>query len=155
MAGVKITDLVTITEAASDDLLYIVDVSDTTSGPEGTSKAIEVGDLRGYKVYTALLTQADEDAPTAIELENTIGEITFSYANIGQYYIISDDLFTTNKTFAIIGIPSEGVSNGNFSSVVYLNNNTLFINSSVLTEGVMLDTNGILFNTSIEIRVYN
>jgi hypothetical protein len=43
MAGVKITDLTPITSAASDDLLYIVDVSDTSQSPEGTSKQIEVG----------------------------------------------------------------------------------------------------------------
>ena len=45
MAGVKITDLTPLTTAASDDLLYIVDVSDTSESPQGTSKQIEVGNL--------------------------------------------------------------------------------------------------------------
>jgi hypothetical protein len=45
MAGIKITNLVSLTVPASDDLLYIVDVSDLTDSPEGTSKKIEVGDL--------------------------------------------------------------------------------------------------------------
>lgn len=45
MAGVKITNLTPLATAASDDLLYIVDVSDTTESPEGTSKSIEVGSL--------------------------------------------------------------------------------------------------------------
>jgi len=52
MAGVKITDLVTITSAASDDLLYIVDVSNTTQSPEGTSSQIEVGNLFSSGVFT-------------------------------------------------------------------------------------------------------
>jgi hypothetical protein len=52
MAGVKITDLVTITEAASADLLYIVDVSNTTQSPEGTSSQIEVGNMFSSGVYT-------------------------------------------------------------------------------------------------------
>ena len=49
MAGVKITDLTPLATAASDDLLYIVDVSDNTQSPEGTSKAIEVGNLLDFE----------------------------------------------------------------------------------------------------------
>ena len=45
MAGVKITDLGTLATAASDDLLYIVDVSDTSQSPQGTSKQIEVTNM--------------------------------------------------------------------------------------------------------------
>ena len=52
MAGVKITDLVAITEAASNDLLYIVDVSDTSQSPQGTSKQIEVGNMFSSGTYT-------------------------------------------------------------------------------------------------------
>ena len=52
MAGVKITDLVAITEAASNDLLYIVDVSNTTQSPEGTSSQIEVGNMFSSGAYT-------------------------------------------------------------------------------------------------------
>jgi hypothetical protein len=45
MAGVKITDLGTLTTAVDADLLYIVDVSDTSQSPEGTSKQIELGNI--------------------------------------------------------------------------------------------------------------
>ena len=45
MAGVKITDLTPLATAVSGDLLYIVDISDTTESPQGTSKSIEVGNL--------------------------------------------------------------------------------------------------------------
>lgn len=45
MAGIKITDLTPLATAASDDLFYIVDVSDTTESPQGTSKQIAVGNL--------------------------------------------------------------------------------------------------------------
>ena len=54
MAGVKITDLTTITSAASDDLLYIVDVSNTTQSPEGTSSQIELGNIFSSGTYTAI-----------------------------------------------------------------------------------------------------
>jgi hypothetical protein len=56
MAGVKITDLVTITEAASDDLLYIVDVSNTTQSPEGTSSQIELGNILSSGSYTPTIS---------------------------------------------------------------------------------------------------
>ena len=52
MAGVKITDLTPLATAASDDLLYIVDVSDTTQSPQGTSKQIEVGNLAAIESGT-------------------------------------------------------------------------------------------------------
>jgi hypothetical protein len=40
MAGVKITDLTSLGEASIDDLLYIVDVSDTTDDAGGSSRKI-------------------------------------------------------------------------------------------------------------------
>jgi hypothetical protein len=56
MAGVKITDLVAITEAASNDLLYIVDVSNTTQSPQGTSSQIEVGNMFSSGSYTPTIS---------------------------------------------------------------------------------------------------
>jgi hypothetical protein len=56
MAGVKITDLATITSAASNDLLYIVDVSNTTQSPEGTSSQIEVGNMFSSGTYTPTIS---------------------------------------------------------------------------------------------------
>ena len=59
MAGVKITDLTPLATAASDDLLYIVDVSDTTQSPQGTSKQIEVGNLLDFESGTWTPTFSD------------------------------------------------------------------------------------------------
>lgn len=41
----------------------------------------------------------NEGAPVATVLENTIGNIWFTYADIGRYNIDSNVLFTDNKTF--------------------------------------------------------
>ena len=56
MAGIKITDLTQLTTSASDDLLYIVDVSDTTESPQGTSKQIEVGNMFSSGTYTPTIS---------------------------------------------------------------------------------------------------
>lgn len=46
--GTKVTDLTELATApASDDVLHIVDVSDTTGGADGTSKKIQVSNLPG------------------------------------------------------------------------------------------------------------
>jgi hypothetical protein len=41
----------------------------------------------------------DPIVPTATILENTIGNIWFTYTTTGQYGILSNNLFTENKTF--------------------------------------------------------
>jgi hypothetical protein len=61
MAGVKITDLTPLATAASGDLLYIVDVSDTTESPQGTSKSIEVGNVLDFESGTWTPTFSSED----------------------------------------------------------------------------------------------
>lgn len=45
MANKKVTALTELTTPASDDLLYVVDVSDTSGGADGTSKKMQVGNL--------------------------------------------------------------------------------------------------------------
>ena len=56
MAGVKITDLGTLTTAVDADLLYIVDVSDTSQSPQGTSKQIELGNIISTGIYIPSFT---------------------------------------------------------------------------------------------------
>jgi hypothetical protein len=66
MAGVKITDLTTITSAASDDLLYIVDVSNTTESPQGTSSQIELGNIVSSGSWTPTFTNINGDFTSAV-----------------------------------------------------------------------------------------
>jgi len=97
-------------------------------------------------------------APVVTVLENTIGNIWFTWAaGDGQYIINSDGLFTVNKTYCesgpIIDTPISQFKpsfidiNGNFGFNLP---NTM----SILAVGSETST-GLLNNTPIEIRVYN
>ena len=105
-----------------------------------------------YKVYTALLTQIDEEAPVATVLENTIGNIVWSYNNIGVYTALSIGNFTVNKTAVFISSQGFGGGYGLVTSVNNANNGSQI---TITTQNSIGGVNGNLENTSIEIRVYN
>ena len=65
MAGIKITDLTLLGESASDDLLYIVDVSDLTDSPDGTSKKIKVENLGVSGTWTPTISDIADAISTA------------------------------------------------------------------------------------------
>ena len=110
---------------------------------------------RGYKVYTALLTQLGTDAPVATVLENTLGDnITFSYLSTGSFEVLnSDNNFPYNKLQLIL--------NSNQPGTILLggseedpDGNTLKLNKYEVSAG-NLEAQNTLANATIEIRVYN
>ena len=102
-----------------------------------------VGGGLPYKVYTALLNQSGTNDPVATVLENTIGDILFAYDSVGNYYGTCQNLFTINKTLSFIG-------------ATHLNIVSFMSDESDSQVNIQTDnSNGILFNTPIEIRVYN
>ena len=102
-----------------------------------------------YKVYTALLTQTGINAPVATVLENTIGNIWFTYNTIGEYQINSNGLFIIDKTWVVCPA-NTGQGDTNIVGVSDVNIIDLATsNSSNTLQDDLLST------TSIEIRVYN
>ena len=89
-------------------------------------------------------------APVATVLENTIGNIWFNYEAEGIYGCQSNNLFTTGKTF-ILATPTI---EANTVSIVVTNGMESVIYISPLNNSLNAFDNG-LFNTPIEIRVYN
>jgi hypothetical protein len=87
-------------------------------------------------------------APVATVLENTIGNIWWSYNGVNQFEAKSNDLFTEDKTILFI----QGSNDGDTSSASILNN-LYHIDSDTINCIVSLGGN--LNKTSIEIRVYN
>jgi hypothetical protein len=107
-----------------------------------------------YKVYTALLSQSGTASPTSLELENTFGvTATFSYSSTGYYELYMTSQFTSGKTFIINGCPDQNPIGGNFGIFLTEYSDINKIRLSTLDDsGTFYD--GMLNNTSIEIRVY-
>ena len=113
------------------------------------SGASEPVDPRPYKVYTALLTQTGTDAPVAIVLENTLGNIFWSRRFRGTYEGALAGAFTENKTtIQIIAHTGQGYTTN--SSVA--NKDIVEISTSNELDRT---ADNVLKNTPIEIRVYN
>ncbi len=90
-------------------------------------------------------------APTVTVLENTIGNIWFTYSNTGIYYINSNGLFLSNKTWTYPNntqsIPTDG---GGFITFYISNANLLTLEASN-DDIISADSNPL----RLEIRVYN
>jgi hypothetical protein len=93
-------------------------------------------------------------APVATVLENTIGNIWFTYDGVGTYFINSNGLFIESKTTLNIETLNT-LSNGNifkvFGDICSYPNIIAILGLNTLGEPV----DGGLYNTPIEIRVYN
>jgi hypothetical protein len=85
-------------------------------------------------------------APVVTVLENTIGNITWKYDSVGGYYI-ENVLFENNKTLVLIG----SLTSNDHTWFAQCYEPQVYINT--FSSGVSSDS--ILYNTSIEIRVYN
>jgi hypothetical protein len=119
---------------------------------------------RGYKVYTALLTQSGTDAPVATVLENTLGyEPVFYRINTGSYRVdptapLIAPTFNPSKVVMFIGHNTTSNA-GNYNSLEYLGLDNGDGTVNIVTYNTDGDTfvtaDGVLNYTPIEIRVYN
>lgn len=180
----------------------------------GVTKKTTIEDVKGYKVYTALLTQSGGDnaqvleggpltkgvsyvfdyaegtwdftnvggpkypdttpfvatenqepinwantgllfntgAPVVTVLENTIGNIWFTYSSPGTYDIKSDALFTNNKTTFSINLTGGDVGTG-YVCLGEFNGDSILRITTGSPEGGEID-DVLSHTTPIEIRVY-
>jgi len=100
-----------------------------------------VDELRPYKVYTVLISQAGTAAPTVKSLENSIGAIVWARTGAGVYTGTLVGAFTADKTALLIKpLSVAGLT---------------FVRTSA--DVVTLNTNGtdvLLTDHTLEIRVY-
>jgi hypothetical protein len=157
-------DSQTITSGAvTQSFTYYIDGADTDSdfsnvgGPIGT-----VGDGTYFVAtnsavpnnYGAANITYNNGAPRATALENTIGNIWWTYGSTGEYNANSSNLFTDNKT---IGQTNQ-ISDDNNTMYLYeaYQSNTSYC--TIITSDGSSGINGLLGNGNkawIEIRVYN
>lgn len=96
----------------------------------------------------------NEGAPVVTVLENTIGDIWFIYKTTGNYTANSDALFSLNKTTIEFG--SNFQTSNNLGNMV--NTDSLTVDDFNIYSLSSFDQyyyDDLLFNTKIEIRVYN
>ena len=76
------------------------------------------GSVNGARVYRALLSQAGTADPTAVVLENTLGDIVWTRASTGVYEGTLADGFPTGKTWVTIGTFSINTPDLMYSDVL-------------------------------------
>lgn len=143
---------------ADDSLKGIVYRSDYTANFTTYSLVTKgyVDSKKPYKVYVALLTQVASNAPVGLELENTFGfSPTFSYLGPGVYELEMTGEFLSSKTFLVCGSLDQDFVGpaGNYNNFISYrrDDDKIFL---ITGNSMVNNTNGLLNNTSIEIRVY-
>jgi hypothetical protein len=138
MAGVKITDLGTLTTAVDADLLYIVDVSDTSQSPQGTSKQIEVGNIVSSGTWTPVFSgflnaiiSATLDSATYSKVGSIVTctirgtvEIDFSTDNAGEFDFTFPIATTSDNANGVVSLSVSNQING------YVRNASIALTSS-------------------------
>jgi hypothetical protein len=101
----------------------------------------------GYKKYIATISQTGILDPTVTVLENTIGDIVWTRFAVGNYAGTLIGAFPdADRTYLIVG-----QNNGNFYNLGWNTVNDLLLLSA---DTANISTDGLLLNTTIEIRVY-
>lgn len=139
-----------------DGASNISDFSNVGGPPPGTNNEYFVATNSDVPdEYDGATLIYNTGAPVVTVLENTIGNIWFTYNMDGQYVVNSNGLFINNKTTAMIGAAAEGILNAAFCDTIYSTNNLIYISTALFNGSGFFGTNGELFKTPIEIRVYN
>jgi hypothetical protein len=94
-------------------------------------------------------------APVATVLENTIGNVWFTYVDIGYYKLSSENLFTNLKSTSIMQTPTDcGDRSSPGLYTTYFDGESDFYISTFKVSDISAVPEYLL-NTFIEIRVYN
>jgi hypothetical protein len=101
-----------------------------------------------YKEFFANISQFGTSAPILTVMRNTIGTITATRADVGEYELVTSGLFLSNKTVCLI---SNTVSIVSINSITHQTENVVVIDTRNIS-GQLADS--LLYVTSVMIRVY-
>jgi hypothetical protein len=179
MASRKLTQLPTATEVTASDKIYIVDVSDTSESPQGTSKQAVISNLPssgittltstdgsididltdpsapdlsiGYTSYVAQISQVGTNNPTITVIKNTTGR-TLSLTRVEQGVYsgtLSGSIIDQNKLFYYFRPSLSG-----FIELTIDGGNTVTFGRTVIDFDILAIVNSDGFDTYFEIRIY-
>lgn len=118
-------------------------------GSNITADENSTGLLLNYKSYVALISQTGTSAPSVTILENTIGDIVWTRFALGDYRGTLTGAFPSGKVICL----SNQIDMLTMTLIQRKNNDVISINTGTPATTTVAD--GLLVNTSIEIRVYN
>jgi hypothetical protein len=113
MAGRKLTVLPALGGfPAADDLMYVVDVSDTSESPQGTSKAVEFSDIMqaGKLTITPVVTDGDGSAFDFTLMYQIMGNIV-DVSGFCRSFEIADGDDVLEADLDLTGTPLEPAAN--------------------------------------------
>jgi hypothetical protein len=135
-------------------------IQDASGNPDFTIVGSPDNEVGTYFIATGITPDWGNDsatlsyngaAPVVTVLENTIGNIWFTYAAVGTYYANSSNLFINTKTATFGGYYDADLAIGfRFNNVGY---GTSSLIQLATNDGPPADS--YLQNATIEIRVYN
>ncbi|SFD94170.1 hypothetical protein [Flavobacterium phragmitis] len=101
-----------------------------------------------YKIFTAILNQTGTNPPVARVLENTLGDISFSYLARGTYIATLNNGFPEGKTFTMASAANTNININNMY-VGRIDDHTIRMicySNSYTSDGI---------NTMLQIKVYS
>jgi hypothetical protein len=170
MAGRKLTVLPALGDfPAADDLMYVVDVSDTSESPQGTSKAVEFSDIMAAGTYTPVISgevngivvNPNGDARfmrigsnvivfAQLEITMDTGETT------GAFEIslpVASDLTSQKDCFGMMQLTSLGITTSELDVVnisAETTNNTCLVDVETLTAGFTMNYATLQFTYQVQ-----
>jgi hypothetical protein len=116
----------------------------------GTTFVATVDSALNYT--TSLELEWNQAAPIVAVLENTLGDIWFTYNGEGNYAAQSNSLFIQDKSSIIVGNPTWDGGNGFIYSGFDGESFAIIVTKNITGDQ---ESTGSLFQTFFEIRVYN
>lgn len=105
-----------------------------------------------YTEYVCTITQSSESDPVVTVLSNDIGDITWNRTGEGTYAGILNGAFSdAEKVSIVIG---ENIINTEILAAVANDNTILLVTKDINSSGLTF-TDGRLFNTSLEIKIFD
>ena len=141
----KLTERDSLTVASDNDLQHIVDVSDTTDSPEGTSKKITWANIKDSLFSFLKLKDVYESSYTgrlgqvvSVGLDNTSGEIGLKFISVPTYSdLLGGNAIITGGIVHLYGLTYRAwASRYVINNVVY---NTYVANTVTLNDGDATD----------------